>query len=569
MAAALVLAGAVAPTARAQPVERNPPPASQSPPAVIVAPPPPNPAADDRPIGPALAAIIILGPTTSPLAGTGIKGLDLARVPRLNTPKGRAILGPFLGRLLSRKLIVEIETTIVREYRRLGYPFVEISTPQQEITGGVLQLRVLEFRLGRLAPIGAGDARYIAQGVRLKPGDPIAIRRLAEDLDWLNRYPFRTLEPVFAPGAALGESDLTVKETRTKPWRIYAGYANSGTPGTGEDRYFVGAMVGGVPSHEAVISVQVTGSSDLWMRGVRLFPEAHPAYESVAGYMSLPLAPRQSLELSADAVETNQTVEAFVVRQRTSEGRLGYRTALSNFLPLAGDGEIGLEAKRQTRSTFFGGIDFLDANAEVYQLYGAWSRDWVDRLGQSSIRVAAHVSPGGLTAASSDDLLTKFSNGRVLRARYNYVTLDFERTTVVRRGLSLSTSIKGQFAGRPIPDTEQFPLGGATLVRGYTLDDGAFDDGLVFRNTLHIPLRGFIHSRVPSNVVGPFVFADVGYGRDEALQHNRWAYSAGFGAEIHFRTNAAATVSVSHPFTDGPASRAGDWRFDARVTVLY
>ena len=85
-------------------------------------------------------------------------------------------LRPYLGQPLSRKLIAEIEAAIARQYRDLDYPFVSLSTPEQEITGGVLQIRVVEFRTGKVAVKGAKSdaeaARLRSRRGAAKPATP-------------------------------------------------------------------------------------------------------------------------------------------------------------------------------------------------------------------------------------------------------------------------------------------------------------------------------------------------------------------------------------------------------------
>ena len=176
-AAALAVAALVASGAVAQPVERNLPPAPTAPSTVIAPPPLPGSINDDKSLGANLSSIVILGPTAA-VEASPAPGVDTSQVARLNHPAAVATLRPFLGRPISRKLISQIEAQIVLEYRRQGYPFVEVSTPEQEITEGALQIRVVEFRVGKItvAPASAqGSAPPAAAGtVRATDGHPIA-----------------------------------------------------------------------------------------------------------------------------------------------------------------------------------------------------------------------------------------------------------------------------------------------------------------------------------------------------------------------------------------------------------
>ena len=174
-AGSALLTGAVfaATGASGQVVERNLPPATahaednvQVPKAAL--------ADDPKPIGPPLSALIAIngGESLAPTAAS-TAGVDLHRIPGLRGQERR--FASFIGKPISRKLIAEIQAEVVRLYRNSGHPFVHLSTPPQEISGGVLQIRVLDIVLGKTKVAGAdkGEAAYIARRVSLKPGDSI------------------------------------------------------------------------------------------------------------------------------------------------------------------------------------------------------------------------------------------------------------------------------------------------------------------------------------------------------------------------------------------------------------
>ena len=144
------------------------------------------------------------------------------------------------------------------------------------------------------------------------------------------------MAPAFTPGADLGQTDLLLSVARQRPWRVSAGYANFGGSPASQDRYFIGVTVGDLPIPDAVLAVQVTGSPDFWRWRGGPFGYAHPAYQTIAGQLAAPLGPRQDIEINAAAVESNQPVEVFVVRQQTLEADVTYRFALSNLAPLPG-----------------------------------------------------------------------------------------------------------------------------------------------------------------------------------------------------------------------------------------
>ncbi len=558
--------------ALAQAIERNPPPATRTVPPTIVE---PNvvPAQEDaRPIGPSLRAIKVLGPQDAVSKGL-TAGVDTAAVTRLNTARGRAVLARFIGRPISRRLIAEIEAAIARYYRKRNYPFVSLSTPEQEITGGDLQIRVAEFHAGRIEATGAKRTppAYIRDRVRLRSGEPIKIGRLTQDLQWLNRYPFRQVQAVFSPGQAPREADLDLQTREEKRWRVYAGYSNSGSPDLAWDRFFVGAMIGDLPTRDAVLAYQLTASPDFWTsHGASSGANGHPRYVSHAAQLRLPTASLQQFELAFDRVETNRTVGPFAERQIATEGSLGYRFALANVIAAPGDLFAGLEASGQQRTISFGGVPVLAPQIEVYQLFVGWSDLWADKSGRTSVDVTAHVSPGGLTAGNGAAAFAAYTSGRVRHTDYAYLNATISHEARLAHAWGLASTAYVQIADHPLPESQEIGLGGQQLVRGYSLDDGGFDTGVVWRNELRAPSFSFIHRGRWGDEVSPFAFLDASYGkRLGAGGQSAHPISAGLGADYRLGPVVSANLAGVYAITDAPVTKAGDWRLEARVVLTY
>lgn len=567
---------AAGPALAQQAIERNLPPAPVAQAPAILAPNATPTDQDPTPIGPALRAIVVLGPRETPLP-TAADGVDLSRAPRMAGAVGA--FSPFLGRQISRRLIAEVEAQIARVYRARHYPFVSVSTPEQEITSGVLQVRVVEFHLGRKTAPGASphDALYIESRVRAEPGDPIDTAELAQDLDWLNRYPFRRTEAVFTPGQGLGATDLRLQTVPSRPWSIYAGYANSGSPLTGWDRYFAGFQTALPYLRDALLSYQFTGSNDvLFDDGRPLNTAPHAGYISNAGRLIIPTLPRQDVEASISYVQSNQPAQDFLVRQTTYEGTLAYRSALSNALSvLPGEGVVGVEAKRQTSRTLFGGAEVQGESFDVFQITLGYAQQEIDALGRTSGEFTLHISPGSLNDQNTGAAFAAFSSGRFDAARYAYLSGDLSRYTQLPavlgvHGLGVADTLIAQYAAVPLPLTEQIGLGNNSLVRGYTLDDGAFDTGVVSRNELRTPTFSLLGrtGRV-SDQLSPFAFVDAGYGKDRRTKLDAAPISTGVGADYQLGPHLTATIDGAWALRTVGFTQAGDARLESRMTFTF
>ncbi|WP_294393166.1 ShlB/FhaC/HecB family hemolysin secretion/activation protein [uncultured Sphingomonas sp.] len=553
-------------------VERNLPPAPQTgvaPVEVRDA----TPASEDAtPLGANLKAIVLLDAQEAAVDAAAIApGVHAARLGQLDGGRLRRRLGRFLGQPLSRRLIAQIQAEVARAARTAGRPFVSLSTPEQEITSGVLQLRVTEFRVGSVSVQGTDgrDAAALKRQVRVVPGQPVDSRVLAEDLDWINRNPFQTVGAQFAPATQAGNTDLTLAAERTRPFRLYGGWSNTGSQSTGIDRFFVGGLVKLPVLTGAYASYQLTGSRDFWVRGGDIFPR-DPRYVAQGGRIYIPTAPRQNIEITISDALTNQVVNAdFTVRQRTTEATAAYRTALSNLgLPTGyGDLLIGVEGKRQHRTVFFGSQTALDVSADIWQGLIGWSKGWLGNGRQASAALNLHVSPGGLTDRSSSARLSDITNGRSASAKYAYATLDLTGQTRLPHNFALTSSLSVQYAAKAVPLSAQIGLGGDGLVRGYTSDDGSFDAGAVIRNEVRMPpLQLLGHNR---DQLSPYLFVDAGYGRDRALHSDETVVSAGAGTDYRIGSHFSAGVNAGLALTDGQRTRSGNARVQARATISF
>jgi hemolysin activation/secretion protein len=498
---------------------------------------------DDRPLGPTLTGIVLLGSDGPSVFAPGVQ------IVGFRPPRQAALirtLNRLLGQPLSRKRIADAIATVTESYRAAERPFVSVTTPEQDLTGGVLQLHVVEFTAGRLAvraPTQA-TAADVASGIRFASGEVINARSLRQDVAWLDRYPFRRTATVFSPGTALGSTDLTVTVTPARPWQAFAGVTTSDAPSSGEARLFVGAVVGDLLGRGSLVSVQAT-ASDL----------DDPRYWSVAGRAVVPLGPRRELSLLVAQVRGRADVAPFASRADTTQVALYLRFAL----PPAwlGDAHLGLETGRQRIDTRFSGLPVFDNGATTFAAVARYSAAAPLRAGALSAEVALHVSPGGIGAANTAGRLF-FGRPRAGSATYAYLAAEIAAELVLSRGITWRGRLIVQATAAPLPGIEQIALGGANYVRGYTLDDGGYDSAVVARNTL--APRGWR--------IAPYIFTDWGVGRDEAARRILAVGSVGGGIG-HALGAGRLTAEAALPLLDGRAGRVWHPRLLARAEIVF
>lgn len=554
-------------------IERNLPPPAPSNNAPV---PPPDvvPASDDTtPLGADLRAIVLLSKDDQVVAPDSVRGpVATERLSYLDTAAVQALLAQYVGRPISRKLIAEIQAQIARVSRSVGRPFISMSTPPQEISTGVLQVRVLEFKAGSVEvgdAASAEQARWVRDRIRLAEGQSIDSNVLAEDIDWINRNPFSDVAAEFSPATAVGSTDLNVKVDSRRPFRVYGGYATTGSDATGIDRYFAGVMASLPLLQGSYFSYQLTGSPDVWHSLDGVLGRDTPRYLSSGIRAYIPTAPRQNIEFTYSDVETNQNVSYFGIRQLTNELTIGYRSALSNFgLPSgAGDLLVGLEQKKQRREVSFGPIPILDTSARVSQALLGWSKGYQGNGQQGSAAVNLHVSSDALGGSSGAEL-AEMSNGRISSNRYAYVTTDLDGSVRLPGNMAFSTQLSMQMTSGALPLASQIGLGGDTLVRAYSSEDGSFDAGIVWRNELQLPSVSLLPDGAADRLA-PFFYFDAGRGFDRVTKSKTTAASLGLGANYSLGRTLSASLSVGRALKDAASTRSGDYRVQARLSLSY
>lgn len=591
-------------------LERNLPPAAPAS-HTDLAPRQVEPSGDATPLGVDVKGIRLFGLNgevqARPVAGVAVD--DVEGVPAAALQRAVA---PYVGRPLSQQLIAEARAAVVAAFRDAGRPFVSVTPPPQEVTSGVLQLQVVPYRLGEIrsrdTATGAADPALAtaahAARLRAQSGQLVDADQLSEDIDWLNRFPYRQINGVFEPGSRPGDTDLTLNITRQKPWRVYGGYANSGSKATGYDRYFVGFSAGVEALRDLTLSYQLTGSEDLWRvpsKG-RLAGDRWPGYVSHAGRIAIPTFARQGIEVAPNFVATRQETFDRVLsfRNTTFELPVLYRSAASNIwsgAPSQLEVFGGVSFKWTERHTAYDAINLARGDAATFNLLLGASRFWRGGDGAAnSLDVRVVVNPGGVLPGNKGRIWSSQTNGRVDSAQYVYGVAEFTRATpldaiAVFKNFSLNTGITALLGGKALPDTEQLALGGVSATRGYSSSDGAVDAGIVLRNEFRLPpfsLAQLLAGKSGAGKSGagariqdslsPYAFLDFGYGhnfRSSAATLAAWdredTTMVGAGAAFDYRLagNVLASLSGGWALKSAESTKRGDFAANARISISY
>jgi hemolysin activation/secretion protein len=481
IACAAALMASVAAPALAQDYERVAPklppreevPTLSAPPADAV---PANGA--DTVLAPALQGLVFVSGSDR-LVPSGVpapsNGVDASQVPELDDPGFTAQLAPFLGKPLTLADLDRIRGLATAWMRQHDRPFTDISAPPQNISGGVVQIVVTQYRLGKVEVQGARhfSPDLIRRNSGLEPGQTLEIDQLQGDLDRLNQNPFLTVNAVFRPGAETGETDVILDAKDRLPFRAYAGYDNLGVRSLGVEQYYVGANWGNAWGLGHVLSYQHT----------RTFTGRYQSHS--ASYVA-PLPWHDRLLVFG----SYQTARPLVPPIFKTEGKSGqvsarYVTFLPRMERFTHDLQIGYDFKTTDNNLEFAGIQVFGVRAEVHQFPVIYDASLSDPLGQTSVQNIFVFSPGDLTNRNTTPVLSTLVPGA--RSDYVYNRLLITRTTRLPEDFASITRLTVQLANHNLPNSEQLGGGGVGSVRGYYSDTALGSKGVLFSQEIRLP----------------------------------------------------------------------------------
>ena len=488
--------------------------------------------------------------------GITLTGTDVSNVPLLQAPDFAGLLKNFLDKPASFESLQRI-TFATRTYLEIsGYPFLTIYLPQQDITAGAVQIVVSVSQTGDIVKVQG--AKYFSEqlyrsAITQNPGEPINAKQLKEDIDWLNRNPFRNVTTVAQPGDRAGTTDLELRVTERFPIRANVGYNNTGTQVSDEDRISTGFSWGNAFWQGHQMSYQFTTSPDF------------ETSVSHSGSYSIDLPWRHSLRLTGAYSELEGRVTPpLILHGRSWQVGLRYDIPLPRPRPnITQNFSAGFDFKASDNNLLFATIPITDNLTHIAQLAVSYDLGITDSWGRTDIGANVFVSPGGVTSRNDDVF---FSTSRAgAHADYAYAQLNVSRQTKLPLGLSWYARGQFQKSSANLLGSEQMAGGGSSSVRGYEEGEAYGDNGLLLSHEIALPAIQLVNHLGLNKVKDSlqlFGFQDftVLWNTDRLVGERRYTdlHSLGLGLRYNVGNNLSVNVAHGWQLRDSGASRSGD-----------
>ncbi len=412
--------------------------------------------------------------------GIQIQDLDLPG----NADALKKRIQPFLGRMITKEMLLEIKKEIILFYRDNKRPGIVVEVPKQKTESGVMQFLISEKVLGKVTYEGSKwwSEEKIKHILNFKEGSPIDQDQMQNSLAWLNQNPFHHSKIEYTPAEDTNAVDAVVKTQDRFPIRFYAKGDNSGNPQTGNDRITGGATWGNAFFINDLLTYQYTTSNF-----------THRYMSHTGNYLSF-LPWKHTVSFFGNHTTVKPFIPNFGVTAMSNEGSFRYNIP---FKPL-------YEALQQWLSF---GFDLKFSNSNIINLTSSTPSVQPVRPISQKINVSELVgvytlqnktgkhlyfldfqvywSPFHFMKHQSDhdfQVNRPYSQNEFI---YAYLTLG--DTYELPKKFSLAGMLRVQRANKTLPSTDLFSIGGYDTVRGYHQSEFLSDNGVIINVELRSP----------------------------------------------------------------------------------
>jgi hemolysin activation/secretion protein len=495
-----------------------------------------------------------------------IEGATLLSRQRLS-----AITAPHEGKCLTLPVINGILRDITNAYVEKGYITSRALLEPQDISQGILRIRVVEGKVESIEP-DARSSMQPRQFLTIFPfvrGSVLNLRDIEQGLDQLNRLPSNRAAMRIEPGGAPGASRVLVSNIQERTWRPFAGFDNLGQDTSGRAQYTLGLEKDNFIGCNDQAALYVTSSSP------KLFDEYEKEWKgsnatSVTGLFSIPFG-YWLLSASASTFHYNMQIRGRTETYTSVGDTVAARVALDRVVWRGASGKLSLGGFYQYRdvNNYFEHERLLTSS---YRLSTAgFSLSFVRRMAGGVVALSLEEGWGlpGMSGAAygttSDPLSPQDSFSKTSASLQWYYPFQ-----ALGQDFTWTLTGRGQFTDKTLYGSERLYLGSYYTVRGFMDTPVGGDQGVYVRNELawNVPEKFLKNEKKIFSGVQLFAAYDIG----SIITDNKDSYERGElrGVTVGLRTtgNLSFEAAWSHPVEapDFVKKRDDVWYVNAKYT---
>jgi hemolysin activation/secretion protein len=478
----------------------------------------------------------------------------------------REIVRPFTGAGKTAADVEKARDALEKFYHTSGYPAVLVNIPEQNVADGIVYLRVLESRVGRVKISGN---RYFTTEKMLRelqsfnPGEMLYLPKVQEELGRLNRNQDIKVEPLMTPGSEPGKIDIELKVEDKLPLHGYLELNNKATHDTSDLR--LNAML---------------RYDNLWQRAhsiafqYQTSPQDTNEVEALSAAYVLPAPWNEDHQWVFFGVWSDSNTAFGEGFQVTGKGKIfgtRYAVPLPPYKLYAHNITLGLDYK-----DFKEDVGFTTESGETTHtpvtylpLSIAYGSVLQDSWGLTQFSAGLNMSFRGIVSDQREFEAKRYKG----TAGYFYVKADLQRNQKLPRGMGLLMKAEGQVSDSPLIDNEQYTAAGMESVRGYKESEALGDDAVCAKLELSFP------DPLEKSAIGkwfqmsPFIFYDFAYLgiKDPLGGQSQSARLEGAGAGLRGTLTRYCEYEMDWAFalSETDKTKSGDYRFYFKLKAVF
>ncbi len=481
----------------------------------------------------------------------------------LNAAEVDAVLAPFAGKSRDFGDVQRALEALEARYHQRGYRIVTVELPEQELNQGVIQLRVVETRIGRV--LVRNNAYFDEANIRrtlpfLQEGQSPDLTALSANLKLVNDNPAKAVTLKLQSGERDDEVDALLEVKDQRIWKAMVNLDNTGTEQTGKTHVSTVLQNANLFGRDHVASLQYTTTVEAPGR-VKVYG---------AGYHIPLYALGDTLDLYASYSNVDSgTVSAGVVNLAVSGKGATYGGRYTYNLPKRGELEsqlvLGADYKAYQNSVLLQGLE-LGNDVTVHPLSLSYQASVPMAAGSVSGQLTlSHNLPGG--SRGDQSAFTAVRAGA--KAGYTVLRAAGSVVRAFANDWQLRLIANAQYSRDELVPGEQFGAGGAGSVRGFLEREVANDSGINLNLETYTPnlcardgwncrLLGFYDSAyVRRSHPSPGELGSTNIG------------SVGIGARFLLSTYVNLQLDFGHIVQAGATGRNAANRLHMRLGLAY
>jgi hemolysin activation/secretion protein len=488
--------------------------------------------------------------------------------------EGDTLLGPsavqaavagFTGKSRDFSYVERALAALEKAYMRRGFGLVKVILPEQELQGGVVHLRVVEARLGRVRVTGNrfhSEANIRRSLPAVTAGTIPDTRAISANLSMANENPSKKIELELQSAAQPGVVDAVESVNDQRTWSVGGMLDNSGYPSSGRThvtaQYQNFAMFGLDHTFSAQYTTSTEDPSKLHVYGAGYHIPLYRYADSLDFYGTYSTINSGTVSVGLLDLQISGSGAVFGARFNHNFPRFGHYDAQL---------VLGLDRKEFRNDIDFAGQQ-LGGDVTVDPLSLSYVGQWAASAGHVNFYVTAVRNiPGGSQASDSNFAAARSGAS----PSYGLLRYGVGFTRPLPREWLLRLMFNGQATHAALVPGEQFGMGGATSVRGLQERAVQDDQGFTANAEVHTPnLCIFREAIARCNVL---VFFDDGHlWRNDSLPGEttrQSANSAGVGLRLFYGKYLSAQMDYGRVVSASDAQQKGDQRLHALLALSY